>query len=459
MNNVGEFKMAGGNYTKWHAARLKLVREASGTTRCIVGLVYILMPKLVLVLACFAYVRGSSGSTARASKRPLEWHFALIAASVALLLALSVVNMFLHSLVARLDRLDGWLEGLKEKLPAWMRPKADRVVDAAESKKKGGGSPYTANETSVWDVITSVVGVVRRVLSFALNYTRFTLIFVWYFVIVWGWEQLCWENSCTAVEHPSCHIKMSTFAWGLPTWWFFAIYAWGKPNNFGEFMTYFEDNKPITAVHDLLLSCDQQASHRAGSRWQDACSRSCITFDDGQSDCYPTEDVCNCVPSEFQDASVPACNLTCTPQRDGQICLPNANAFSQCLQSGTIGYSVRGRTEDYDQCWSDLPEMYIMLVIALTMLTVCVQWAGMVRDPKKDARFQPTSLMRVARVWSDHYYKLADRIVGLALIFALWILTILPLNYVQSVLLFKRNFYRVIARRTHKADLLEKLIH
>ena len=34
----------------------------------------------------------------------------------------------------------------------------------------------------------------------------------------------------------------------------------------------------------------------------------------------------------------------------------------------------------------------------------------------------------------------------------------LPLNYVQSVLLFKRNFYRVIERRTRKADLLEKLI-
>ena len=36
---------------------------------------------------------------------------------------------------------------------------------------------------------------------------------------------------------------------------------------------------------------------------------------------------------------------------------------------------------------------------------------------------------------------------------------VLPLNYVQSVLLFKRNFYNVIARRTRKADLLEKLIH
>ena len=452
MADIGEFKMAGGNYTKWHAARLKLVREASGTTRCIVGLVYILMPKLVLVLACFAYVRGSGGSTARAAKRPMEWHFALIAGSVALLLALSFVNMFLHSLVARVDRLDGWLEGLKEKLPAWMRPKADRVVDAAESKK-GGGSPYTANETSVWDVITSVVGVLRRVLSFALNYTRFTLIFVWYFVIVWGWEQLCWVNSCSADEHTPCHIKMSTFAWGLPTWWFFAIYAWGKPNNFGEFMTYFEDNKPITAVHDLLLSCDQQASHRAGSRWQDACSRSCITFDNDFFACYRTEDVCNCV-GEFQDASVRACNLTRGAEDN-----PSFSEFEKCVQSGTIEYTVRGRTEDYDECWSDLPEMYIMFVLALTMLTVCVQWAGMVRDPKKDARFQPKSLMRVARVWSDHYYKLADRIVGLALIFALWILTILPLNYVQSVLLFKRNFYRVIERRTHKADLLEKLIH
>ena len=36
---------------------------------------------------------------------------------------------------------------------------------------------------------------------------------------------------------------------------------------------------------------------------------------------------------------------------------------------------------------------------------------------------------------------------------------VLPLNYVQSVLLFKRNFYRVMERRTRKADLLEKLIY
>jgi hypothetical protein len=36
---------------------------------------------------------------------------------------------------------------------------------------------------------------------------------------------------------------------------------------------------------------------------------------------------------------------------------------------------------------------------------------------------------------------------------------VLPLNHVQSVLLFKRNFYRVIERRTRKADLLEKLIY
>jgi hypothetical protein len=60
MNNDGEFKMAGGGYTKWHAARLKLVREASLTTRAIVGLVYILLPKMVVVLACFAYTRQRS---------------------------------------------------------------------------------------------------------------------------------------------------------------------------------------------------------------------------------------------------------------------------------------------------------------------------------------------------------------------------------------------------------------
>ena len=29
MNDVGNFPMAGGCYTKWHAARLELVRQAS----------------------------------------------------------------------------------------------------------------------------------------------------------------------------------------------------------------------------------------------------------------------------------------------------------------------------------------------------------------------------------------------------------------------------------------------
>ena len=77
MNDVGNFPMAGGCYTKWHAARLELVRDqASLTTRAIVGLVYILLPKMVVVLACFAYTR-------QRSTRDLWLHLLLVVLSVA----------------------------------------------------------------------------------------------------------------------------------------------------------------------------------------------------------------------------------------------------------------------------------------------------------------------------------------------------------------------------------------
>ena len=76
MNDVGNFPMAGGCYTKWHAARLELVRQTSLTTRAIVGLVYILMPKMVVVLACFAYTR-------QRSTRGLWLHLLLVVLSVA----------------------------------------------------------------------------------------------------------------------------------------------------------------------------------------------------------------------------------------------------------------------------------------------------------------------------------------------------------------------------------------
>ena len=86
--------------------------------------------------------------------------------------------------------------------------------------------------------------------------------------------------------------------------------------------------------------------------------------------------------------------------------------------------------------------------------------AERLKKEKGKQGWQPLApLMRAARVWADHYYRCADQLVGISVICSLWVLTVLPLNYVQSVLLFKRNFYRVIARRTRKADLLEKLIH
>ena len=51
-------------------------KQASLTTRAIVGLVYILLPKMVVVLACFAYTR-------QRSTRGLWLHLLLVVLSVA----------------------------------------------------------------------------------------------------------------------------------------------------------------------------------------------------------------------------------------------------------------------------------------------------------------------------------------------------------------------------------------
>jgi len=302
---------------------------------------------------------------------------------------------------------------------------------------------------------------------------------------VLAWEQHCWSDSCVACPssaaeglctsyRTNCHVDPVTVIKGYPVWWVFAMYAWSKPESFSALMDSREKRPSTASVHDLLLNCREQT--RA------VCARTCLEFapstvgDSNQVVCLATE------------ASV-GCNITLDA-------ITGLAPINVCTVGAVTATRMRGPSEDYVQCWADLPEMYIMAMITMLVFAVLVQWAGMVRTVvfqdevdkaeaaaaapkakkeeaerlKKEAErlkkekgkqgWQPLApLMRAARVWADHYYRCADQLVGISVICSLWVLTVLPLNYVQSVLLFKRNFYRVIARRTRKADLLEKLIH
>jgi hypothetical protein len=213
-----------------------------------------------------------------------------------------------------------------------------------------------------------------------------------------------------------------------------------------------KEKRPSTAsVHDLLLNCREQT--RA------VCARTCLEFapstvgDANQFVCLAT------------DASV-GCNVTL----DATTGLAPIN---ECTVAAVASTRMRRPSEDYVQCWADLPEMYIMAMLTMLVFAVLVQWAGtipdggtdIVRDILKDEvdkakaeaaaakavtnpdkskvesldeeakrlekekdkqGWQPlVPLMRAARVWADHYYRCADQLVGISVICSLWALTVL----------------------------------
>ena len=60
--------------------------------------------------------------------------------------------------------------------------------------------------------------------------------------------------------------------------------------------------------------------------------------------------------------------------------------------------------------------------------------------------------------WADFYYQLADKVVGLTIISMLFLLTMLPLATLQSTILFKASFGKVLARRMRKDAFLESMV-
>ena len=71
-------------------------------------------------------------------------------------------------------------------------------------------------------------------------------------------------------------------------------------------------------------------------------------------------------------------------------------------------------------------------------------------DSLSDPRQQKNHLGELA----DFHYRLFDMAVALTLFACLLCLTLLPLHSLQSMLLFNKNFWKVIVRRMDLADFL-----
>ena len=70
----------------------------------------------------------------------------------------------------------------------------------------------------------------------------------------------------------------------------------------------------------------------------------------------------------------------------------------------------------------------------------------------------PAPRAPVLQEWADFYYQLADKVVGLSIIALLFVLTMLPLATLQSTILFKASFGKVLARRMRKDAFLESMV-
>ena len=446
INDIIEIKAAKGTWFKWHTDRLKMVREASTSTRLMVGILNVLMPKVVLLMACLAYLRGRS-------TRSFWLHFTLVVLAAVVCLALSFVNLALFYLCERVENSEQMFAHLYQKLPSWLK-RNDRAAPKRDSAEADGGGPLRskAAPASICSELYGLLcGFVRRSVWLLILYGRFCLVYLWYFVMVTAWEDFCWSKSCSQLVDSTtkCHIATGTWFSGVGIWWVYMLYSWAQPTTFADVMWDDRESQYTSQVHDVLLSCQRQTR---------TCHRTCVTFrpvipgDPGprgqdQYLCVETDEWAKC-DANYTDGYVSS-SLS-------EVEAGVGDGGGACTTHVATYHQVSRNDEVYDTCWPQMPDIYILAVCASAIMTVCVQWAGMVRTPKKDSPFAMP--MRAARVWADHYYRMGDVLVGTVVIILLWVLTVLPLNYVQSVLLFKRNFQRVIARRTHKADLLDKMI-
>ena len=255
INDIIEIKAAKGTWFKWHTDRLKMVREASTSTRLMVGILNVLMPKVVLLMACLAYLRGRS-------TRSFWLHFTLVVLAAVVCLALSFVNLALFYLCERVENSEQMFAHLYQKLPSWLK-RNDRAAPKRDSAEADGGGPLRskAAPASICSELYGLLcGFVRRSVWLLILYGRFCLVYLWYFVMVTAWEDFCWSKSCSQLVDSTtkCHIATGTWFSGVGIWWVYMLYSWAQPTTFADVMWDDRESQYTSQVHDVLLSCQRQ---------------------------------------------------------------------------------------------------------------------------------------------------------------------------------------------------------
>ena len=108
----------------------------------------------------------------------------------------------------------------------------------------------------------------------------------------------------------------------------------------------------------------------------------------------------------------------------------------------------------------------VLFVGAFLILSCAVQLLGHMRDvdAPKDGKGRPplkavwAGVVYVLRGWSDFWYARLDATVGGVILVALFALSFLPLSYLQSIVLYNRNFGVIIRNKLRRAEFLDSLL-
>jgi len=247
---------------------------------------------------------------------------------------------------------------------------------------------------------------------------------MWWVVNARAWEEMCWQFSCTEgrAQAESCHM-------------------W-----------------PFATTGDLLhIKCE---NHNATGTAPRSCARRCFM---PRQYCVGGADYDVCAAAN----SLPPYPLGLTPAElvrgdDGVVASAvveagwsenKREAFLACFTATAV---ESPRESSYLFCLGQQPPLTIVFVASVAVTALLVQWVGMLRLPHKKSLFYPIAL--AIQDWADFYYQLADKVVGLTIISMLFLLTMLPLATLQSTILFKASFGKVLARRMRKDAFLESMV-
>ena len=61
----------------------------------------------------------------------------------------------------------------------------------------------------------------------------------------------------------------------------------------------------------------------------------------------------------------------------------DSDGSGECTTHVATYHQVSRNDEVYDTCWPQTPDIYILAVCASAIMTICVQWAGMVRTGER----------------------------------------------------------------------------